>query len=218
MAILNKRILPTTKYSFPKEISIVKFNSKIIVISVETGNWIILENEKQLDYFNLLKVYDIDGALKNFDGQYSDAQNVVTQIEARNFCNLNVSKTEHKKIWFCITNKCNLNCPHCFMLSGLQEPNELSENEIIDFLCRSKSQGYEKVTFTGGEIVTRTDLDSILKRTYEIGYNIEILTNGTLWTKEKIDKLSPYISSVQVSIDGYDPLSMYKPADEKMFS
>ena len=52
---VQKTIDPKKQYIFPQNISIVRYDSKILVIAVETGNWIVLENESQLKFLNLLK-------------------------------------------------------------------------------------------------------------------------------------------------------------------
>ena len=55
------------------------------MIAVKTANWLVLENDSQLDFFNLLKDYTIEESFEQFKGEYSDAIEVITQIEARQF-------------------------------------------------------------------------------------------------------------------------------------
>lgn len=74
---VQKQIDPNKKYSFPTNISIVRYDSKIIVIAVDTGNWIVLENEKQLEFFNLLKENTLEKSLVLFSGEQGDAVQTV---------------------------------------------------------------------------------------------------------------------------------------------
>ena len=200
---VQKQIDPNKKYSFPTNISIVRYDSKIIVIAVDTGNWIVLENEKQLEFFNLLKENTLEKSLALFSGEQGDAVQTVIQLEARQFERQNVTRTESKKVMMYLTNGCNMRCPHCYMYAGCKKEDELKTDEIISFLSEIKKTGINKITFSGGEVCTRDDFSEIINRTYELGFEIEVLTNGTLWTDEMIESLSPKINKVQISVDGY---------------
>ncbi len=200
---VQKQIDPNKKYSFPTNISIVRYDSKIIVIAVDTGNWIVLENEKQLEFFNLLKENTLEKSLALFSGEQGDAVQTVIQLEARQFERQNVTSTESKKVMMYLTNGCNMRCPHCYMYAGCKKEDELRTDEIISFLSEIKKTGINKITFSGGEVCTRDDFSEIINRTYELGFEIEVLTNGTLWTDEMIESLSPKINKVQISVDGY---------------
>lgn len=80
---IEKEISPNKRYKFPKNLEIIKFQEKYIIVSVDTACWIVLENKSQLDFFLLLQQYSIEEALSNFVGDEDDAQWVVAQIEAR---------------------------------------------------------------------------------------------------------------------------------------
>lgn len=200
---VKKEINLKKKYFFPENIKIVSYNSRILIVSVETGNWIVLENESQLDFFNLLKENSLEKALQLFNGDKNNAVQVVMQLEARHFENCITKKIENKTVMIYLTQECNMRCPHCYMYAGLKKENELSVDEIIDFLKFSKKNGFDKVKFSGGEVTARNDFIEIINRTYELGYKIEIFTNGTLWYDDMINEIAPKLSEVQISIDGY---------------
>ncbi len=200
---VHKQIDPSKKYIFPDNLSIVRHNSKILAIAVEFGNWIVLDNESQLDFFNLLKENTLEKALDLFKGDKNDAVHTVIQMEARQFERQEVTRTDTKKIMLYLTNGCNMSCPHCYMYAGNKYAEELSTDEIISCLKELRKTGLEKITLSGGEVCTRSDFSEIIKETHNLGYEIEVLTNGTLWTDEMIDELSPKISKIQISIDGY---------------
>ena len=55
---VRKRISEDTKFTLPVKIKKVIYKEKIFVISPETASWIILENEEQWQFFQLLTSVD----------------------------------------------------------------------------------------------------------------------------------------------------------------
>ena len=202
---VRKRISEDTKFTLPVNIKKVIYRGKMLVISPETANWIILENEEQWQFFQLLTSFDLGNALKQFNGAYDNAQYTVTQIVAKHFDNQIVKpKNNGGSMQMYLTNECNMRCPHCYMFAGLKKDRELSTKEIFDIISSFKKHGGNNIVFSGGEIALRKDLYEILKHSYDLGISNEILTNGTLWNAELVQKVVPLISRVQISIDGYD--------------
>ena len=202
---VRKRISEDTKFTLPVKIKKVIYKEKIFVISPETASWIILENEEQWQFFQLLTSFDLGNALKQFNGAYDNAQYTVTQIVAKHFDNQIVKpKNNGGSMQMYLTNECNMRCPHCYMFAGLKKDRELSTKEIFDIISSFKKHGGNNIVFSGGEIALRTDLYEILKYSCDLGISNEILTNGTLWNADLVKKVAPLITRVQISIDGYD--------------
>lgn len=202
---VRKRISEDTKFTLPVKIKKVIYKEKIFVISPETASWIILENEEQWQFFQLLTSLDLGNALKQFCGAYENAQYTVTQIVAKHFDNQLVKpKNNGGSMQMYLTNECNMRCPHCYMFAGLKKDRELSTKEIFDIISSFKKHGGNNIVFSGGEIALRTDLYEILKYSCDLGISNEILTNGTLWNADLVKKVAPLITRVQISIDGYD--------------
>lgn len=131
---------------------------------------------------------------------------MVIQLEARSFENQDVHSciyNDVKTLQLYLTNACNLRCPHCYMFAGSKSKEELSTEEIFSVIDGYKGQGGEKVTLTGGEVTMRKDLEEIVAYASKAGLKVRILTNGTSWDTELIDRVSPYLSSIQISIDGF---------------
>lgn len=193
-------------YDFPDNISIVNHNEKILIIAPEEANWIVLDSTQQQYVFNLFHSgLSIEEVLKIPLIDSSDVNFVVTQIEARKFYKKipniqSIDKTMH----LYLTNRCNLSCPHCYMFSGKAERNELETQEIKKLISDfTKISNGTSITFSGGEPTIRTDFEEIVRTAYEMGLEVKILTNGTQLSSERITALSKYISSVQISIDGF---------------
>ena len=192
----------TKRYDFPKNICIVEHHDVYLVIAVDTACWIVL-SKAQLDFFNLLRENSIENALNLFIGNRKDAEWVLIQLEARQFCSNECIPYKESTCMIYLTNECNLRCPHCFLSAGIAKQNELSTEEIENLLDGIVGYGIKSVTFSGGEIAIRQDLLHIIDYACSIGLSVTLLTNGTLWTKEMISLVAKKVSSVQISIDGY---------------
>lgn len=201
------------QYIFPHNIKEVFYKGKRLVISVDYAKWIVLENSDQYQFYNLLQTYSIALALEEYDGDIKDAKYVITQIEGRHFTDTNVIScidSTQQVLHVYLTNSCNLKCPHCYMYAGMHLENELTTDEIKSMLSSYRGNGGKKVTLSGGEISLRKDLLDIVRHAYNCGLSVRLLTNGTLWTSQLIDSISPLINSVQISIDGFDEKSNSK--------
>ena len=194
-------------YIFPSDLNVVNYNNKIIIIAKLTANWIVLENLSQLDVFNYLaKGKSIREAIDNSTFDNNDVNFVITQIEAKQFCSKIVrsSTKENQNLHLYLTNKCNLLCSHCYMFSGTVNSNELTTEEVMKLISDYHTKAYGKyLTLSGGEPSLHLDFDVIVKNASELGLKVKVLTNGALFSNDRVKYLSKYIYSVQVSIDGY---------------
>lgn len=203
----TKNIDITRKYDFPDNIAVVRHRNVILVIAVDAANWIVLDNEEQLTFFTLLRTEAIQDALKKFNGKQEDALKVLVQIEARGFERKSGVRRSMHKLQLFLTNACNMRCPHCYMFAGEKYENELSFEEITSLITSFVEHGGQRIVLTGGEIKMKKELPEIIHSAYSNGLSIGLLTNGALWTEEEIAAIAPMISSVQISIDGYDEVS-----------
>lgn len=213
-----KEIDDSKKYDFPEEIQVVEYKGKFIIIAVETGNWMVFNNYSQVNFFNLLKKHNIKDATHIAHCSNDDIVEVIKQIEAKGFENLEVLRsTMPLSLHFHLTNGCNMKCPMCYMVAGKKEEKELSTDEVINLLETFSAEGGKKVTFTGGEITTRKDLYQIVKCASK-NLRVELLSNGTLWTDQMIEEFSPLIDKIQISIDGYSEATNARVRGNNNFS
>ena len=203
IVLQNKKIPVEKVYSFPMALDVISHQGKYLVVSRETACWIVLENKKQLLFFELLKDHTIKEAINLFDGSEEDAICVITQIEARRFDSVEVHPVEEKTCMIYLTSACNLHCPHCYLSAGIAHENELSTKEIKELLALLSKEGIRELTLSGGEISVRKDLPEILSYAKELSFETKLLTNGTLWTPETVAAAAKLISAVQISVDGY---------------
>lgn len=205
---IRKNICLDKRYSLPNDVKVVQHNGVFLVISPSCANYIVLHNQNQVELFFLLYELEIKEAIMRKDElelSEDDILNVITQIEAKHFCDIPACEVRGLfQMHLYLTNACNLRCPHCYMFSGKPYADELSFDEICTLLESFKHYGGVFLILSGGEVTVRQDFPDIVKFGHKIGLNINVMTNGTLWTKDMIENLAPYISSVQISIDGYN--------------
>jgi radical SAM protein with 4Fe4S-binding SPASM domain len=111
-----------------------------------------------------------------------------------------------------LTEKCNLRCGHCYQDKRCGD--ELSLREIRDGISEvsgmikdwSASYGVSfspSMNITGGEPFLRKDLFEILAEIKREGFKTYLLTNGTLVSRDRAEKLAALgVDGVQVSIEG----------------
>ncbi len=200
------------KYNIPPDIHYITYNTYNLILSPSNGNWIVLENSVQLDIFNYIKD---GGSFKQICNKYADCkrdiEQVILQLEGKHFCeNISFNDDHYFISRIYLTNNCNLRCKHCFMYAEDKIENEMSFDEIKRLLDLCSANGCYKVIYTGGEAATRTDFLDILKHSKKVGLNVQVISNGTIWSKEDIVELSKYIDEIQISIDGFDEPSNAK--------
>ena len=111
-----------------------------------------------------------------------------------------------------LTERCNLRCKHCYQEGGPVQ--ELTREQVfavideIDQMLQAWRENYAiefqpSFNVTGGEPLLRPDLFGILERMAGIGFEIYVLSNGTLITPERARLLADLkVNGVQVSLEG----------------
>ena len=101
-----------------------------------------------------------------------------------------------------LTYGCNLRCVHCYNPTH-QAKDELATAQIKALIDQLAAAGCFHLAFTGGEIFTRRDLFEILAYAKDKRFSVTLLTNATLITPERADRiqaLRPH--RVEISIYG----------------
>ncbi|MBU7042658.1 MAG: radical SAM protein [Theionarchaea archaeon] len=119
------------------------------------------------------------------------------------------------------THRCNFNCTYCYNKDiSRNKSDELSTDQwkkIVDTLTQ---YGVSHYIFTGGEPLMRDDLSDIISRVRIRGsnsYSVDLLTNGSLLTEEKIETFAPLVDTFIISIDSTDMAIHGKHRGEKGF-
>jgi MoaA/NifB/PqqE/SkfB family radical SAM enzyme len=95
------------------------------------------------------------------------------------------------KAMFELTYRCNLKCRHCYVARSAvnEEREELETKQVFNILDQLAGAGCLNIGFTGGEPFLRKDIFEILEYAKNKVLNVIVLTNGTLITLGKADRL-----------------------------
>ncbi|ONG71196.1 hypothetical protein BKK42_04280 [Bacillus cereus] len=103
-----------------------------------------------------------------------------------------------------VTDKCNLNCPHCF--SNNCGSLDATTDEIKRVIDQIVDVGVISLYLTGGEPFMRTDLEEIIAYIKKKRLFLTIHTNALLLNRERVKKISQLLNKeedvIQISIDG----------------
>lgn len=191
------------EFTIPNDIVAVNYLGFMLVVSPSNGNWIVLENQKEVDAFkSLLDGESSEMVIKKF-GKIC-YEHIEREIRKRRFGEKMEFIEEGFTLRIYLTHSCNLRCKHCFMYADNELENELTYEEIIDLLYKSKQAGCNKVILTGGEVTMKEHFLDIVKYAHVLGLYVQIMTNGVSWDQKMVDECAQYIDELQVSIDGFD--------------
>jgi len=106
---------------------------------------------------------------------------------------------------------CNLECTHCFISCGPKNHTHemMTLKQVQNTLEESKELGVQDYYITGGEVFINSEIFEILTAILSFG-PLDVLTNGTLLTKEKsarlkeIQDLSDHPLRFRVSMESFD--------------
>ncbi|MRR54386.1 MAG: radical SAM protein [Deltaproteobacteria bacterium] len=101
---------------------------------------------------------------------------------------------------------CNLNCLHCGSSAGSSRADELTTAEA-EQLCRDlQKTGCLGITLMGGEPLLRQDFWRIAALIRDLGMELTVITNGTVFDRETFPRLRSLTPrAVAVSIDAAQP-------------
>ncbi len=100
--------------------------------------------------------------------------------------------------------RCNLSCAYCNEYDKTSEPVPVGEMlRRIDLLA---DLGALAITFSGGEPLLHTELETIVRRIRDHNIIATLITNGYLLTTERVKGLNQAgLDYLQISVDNVDP-------------
>jgi len=112
-----------------------------------------------------------------------------------------------QSIFLYITEKCQLNCKHCYLGWRLKRKGEMSFDQIISHLKIWKEIGVKRVCFIGGEPTLHPNLKEAIEYANNLEYEEVIMdTNGIPPALNVLSKINPSdLTYIQVSLDGTSP-------------
>lgn len=111
-----------------------------------------------------------------------------------------------RRIYFEITNACNLSCRYCFVDKKISK-NILKAKKIFQVLDEV-APAYPRITFSGSEPFMRSDIFEIMGFAKDRGLSVDLYSNGTLISKKIADFLTlKEIKSIRISLDGPESIN-----------
>ena len=107
-------------------------------------------------------------------------------------------------VHFDLTYRCNERCVHCYL--DHQDHGELTTGECLEILEQLAQSGTLFLTFSGGEIFLRKDLEEILACARRLHFDVSLKTNALLITPSRAAKLASLgVRRVQISVYSSNP-------------
>jgi molybdenum cofactor biosynthesis enzyme MoaA len=110
-----------------------------------------------------------------------------------------------------VANQCNLNCVYCPKEAGMENQvpaalrgDRLSTAQYLRTLQAIAATGVVNgIAFTGGEPTLNADLPDIVAAARGWYQRVELTTNGRM-LPQQIDRLTPHLDVIKVSLDAHD--------------
>lgn len=108
-----------------------------------------------------------------------------------------------------VTDRCNLRCVYCMPEEGIQlmNHNEILRYEEIETVVKEAAAlGINKVRLTGGEPLTRKNIESLIEKISNINEieHLSLTTNGTLLADKAESLKKAGLTSINISLDTLD--------------
>ncbi|MDE2291948.1 MAG: methyltransferase domain-containing protein [Elusimicrobia bacterium] len=110
------------------------------------------------------------------------------------------------ELWVHLLQTCNIACTHCLVSSGPDGEKGPDAAFIKEAVSQAHALGARRCFFTGGEPFARADLFELIGFvTEEKSSELVVMTNATLLTPARLERLAPFSRErlrFQVSLDG----------------
>lgn len=186
-------------------------NGIVIIHNIQNKKYVKITKEI-FSYFKIASDcrMEIDSFLKSFKNEEDRVyMNKITNIMYRS----NIIKNSEYElndvgidIHFCITNKCNLRCRHCFMSCENELAGEVTKNDICRMIDNISELPVNNLVISGGEPLIREDFHEIVSYLTEKNMckSVHLSTNGTLIDGTNVEFIKENFDIVDISIDGVD--------------
>ena len=117
--------------------------------------------------------------------------------------NNDVENKSLKFLWIELTNKCNLECTHCYANSSPKwvDTNPISLSKYQEILTNARENGCEAIQFIGGEPVLNKLLPDLIDFSKSLGFSfVEVYTNLVAIQDSLISKFKQHDVKVATSI------------------
>ena len=103
-----------------------------------------------------------------------------------------------------LTHRCTFRCRHCY-IPDFRAPDGLATERVLVLLDELVEMGTLRLALSGGEMMLRRDWLTIARRARALGFELRLLTNGSLITPSLADEIAALHATVEVSVYAVDP-------------
>ena len=107
-----------------------------------------------------------------------------------------------KEIALHITNECSHKCPQCYATCSNQVKREGDIGILKRVADKLKKIDVENINLVGGDSAEYSKIEELVTYLSELGFNIPILSNTHDYKNSSIEKITPHVSSLEVTIHG----------------
>ncbi|MGV8172202.1 MAG: radical SAM protein [Candidatus Woesearchaeota archaeon] len=114
---------------------------------------------------------------------------------------------EHKKeynVGWGFTKACNMNCIHCYNVSGVRSKDEVNLAEAKKIVTELKKFGIKTINYGTGECGLVPEFWKTVEYVHTKGIIQGLTTNGTSINRQTIGDVKKYMNDIDVSIDFSD--------------
>lgn len=171
-------------------------------------HYLIRLRKKVLGDYKLKKMVFING--KYYMGLYTpgfldDTYKKFIFSELDHFKPTNKDKLRFNHVHLAITNKCALQCDHCYAWDHLNKKDKLSETDLTKIIDKLQVLGTGQIHLTGGEPLLKYELVLKLVDKAKGNSNIWINTSGYQLTDDYAKKLKEAgLTGLFISLDHFD--------------
>jgi radical SAM protein with 4Fe4S-binding SPASM domain len=138
-------------------------------------------------------------------------ENLLYHLLAGGFFERTDTDSVPRSAYLHVTQRCNLDCVGCYSFDDyrntLLDPTFEQLTKAISELAKV---GVKSLVISGGEPFLREDLPELVAYAKTVGgiETINIATNGTMLSREALERLAPFVSRISVSFDGASAFSV----------
>ena len=183
---------------FSRSVRLFQFGGIGIIGSLATGCCFGLSEEA---FLTCTRLYEGDVSLEGFKKQN---EVLFSELSDAGFFDDVEAVSKIKSCYLHITQACNMNCVGCYSWNTSRNASkDLSTSEVFHVLDGLRDMSIERIVVSGGEPFLRDDLPQILRYAREsCSINrIEVITNGTLLSREAVRSVKDFVDCIALSID-----------------
>ncbi|MCR8668316.1 radical SAM protein [Aestuariibaculum sp. M13] len=170
--------------------------------------YLVQLRKKFLGNFRLKKMVRVDG--KYYMGLYTPGWNdlnyqhfIVSELNYFKPVKKETLRFNHVQV--AVTNKCALQCDHCYAWDTLNQRDVLSEQDLSGVIHKLQAMGTGQIHFTGGEPMLKVDILTKLLKRSRWSSNFWVNTSGFKLTNEKAKRLKASgLTGVFISLDHFN--------------